>query len=68
MTRIDAKFAALKAEGADDIVVFAGGVIPRQDYQALYDQGVAAIFGPGTPIPQCAAQVIESIAKTHAPD
>ena len=45
---------ALKAEGADDIVVIAGGVIPQQDYQYLYDAGVTLIFGPGTPIPEAA--------------
>ena len=68
LTLVPELIAALKAEGADDIVVFAGGVIPRQDYQALYDFGVAAIFGPGTPIPQCAEQVIDSIAGVHASD
>ncbi len=68
LTLVPELIAALKAEGADDIVVFAGGVIPRQDYQALYDFGVAAIFGPGTPIPQCAEQVIDSIAGAHASD
>ena len=65
LTLVPELIAALKAEGADDIVVFAGGVIPRQDYQALYDHGVAAIFGPGTPIPDCADQVIEAIAQVH---
>ena len=65
LTLVPELIAALKAEGADDIVVFAGGVIPRQDYQALYDHGVAAIFGPGTPIPDCADQVIEAIARVH---
>lgn len=65
LTLVPELIAALKAEGADDIVVFAGGVIPRQDYQALYDHGVAAIFGPGTPIPDCADQVIEAITRVH---
>ena len=41
---------ALKAFGADDIIVFAGGVIPAQDYDTLYAAGAKAIFGPGTPI------------------
>ena len=49
-TLIPALIEALKAEGADDILVIAGGVIPQQDYQALYDAGVVGIFGPGTPI------------------
>lgn len=68
LTLVPELIAALKAEGADDIVVFAGGVIPRQDYPALFDHGVAAIFGPGTPIPACAEQVIQAIAKAHAPN
>ena len=44
----------LKKRQADDILVVCGGVIPAQDYQFLYDVGVAAIFGPGTPIPDAA--------------
>jgi methylmalonyl-CoA mutase len=51
----------LKAQGAEDIVVICGGVIPPQDYQQLIDQGVAAIFGPGTNIPEAAQQVLELI-------
>jgi len=45
---------ALKEAGASDIIVICGGVIPQQDYQFLYDNGVKAIFGPGTNIPQAA--------------
>jgi methylmalonyl-CoA mutase len=41
-------------QGADDIIVFVGGVIPAQDYDFLYKAGAKGIFGPGTPIPQCA--------------
>lgn len=41
-----------------DILVIAGGVIPPQDYDALYKAGVAAIFGPGTRLPDCALEVI----------
>jgi methylmalonyl-CoA mutase len=51
----------LKAEGADDIVVVAGGVIPVQDYEFLYAKGVSAIFGPGTNIPDAASKVIDAI-------
>ena len=58
--------AALVAYGGDDIVVFAGGVIPRQDYQALYDNGIAAIFGPGTKIPDCAKSVLDAIESPGA--
>lgn len=52
---------ALKAQGADDIIVIAGGVIPQQDYQYLYDRGVTLIFGPGTPIPDAARKVLDAI-------
>ena len=52
---------ALKAEGADDIVVIAGGVIPQQDYDYLYDAGVSLIFGPGTPIPDAARKVLDAV-------
>ena len=52
---------ALKDQGADDIIVFVGGVIPAQDYDALYAAGAKGIFGPGTPIPQAAAEVLKQI-------
>jgi methylmalonyl-CoA mutase len=52
---------ALKDQGADDIIVFVGGVIPQQDYGFLYDAGVKGIFGPGTPIPASAKTVLEQI-------
>ena len=51
----------LRKQGADDIVVIAGGVIPRQDYDHLYDAGVKCIFGPGTPIPVCAREVLDAV-------
>jgi methylmalonyl-CoA mutase len=53
--------AELRRQGGDDIVVFVGGVIPRQDYQFLYDAGVQGIYGPGTPIPASAKDVLERI-------
>ncbi|MFV0277352.1 MAG: methylmalonyl-CoA mutase [Parahaliea sp.] len=52
----------LHKQGADDIVVIAGGVIPRQDYDHLYRAGVKCIFGPGTPIPQCAREVLDAVS------
>jgi methylmalonyl-CoA mutase cobalamin-binding domain/chain len=52
---------ALKREGAGEILVVAGGVIPPQDYAALEGAGVAAIFGPGTNIPAAARSVLELI-------
>lgn len=57
----------LKREGAGDVVVIAGGVIPVQDHQFLLDAGVAAIFGPGTNIPLAAGEVLDAIeAMRHA--
>jgi methylmalonyl-CoA mutase len=49
---------SLKEQGAEDIVVICGGVIPPQDYKQLRADGVAAIFGPGTNIPQAAEDVL----------
>jgi methylmalonyl-CoA mutase len=60
-TLVPAIIAALKAQGADDIIVFVGGVIPQQDYGFLYDSGVKGIYGPGTPIPVSAKDVLEQI-------
>ncbi|MFP4042407.1 MAG: methylmalonyl-CoA mutase family protein, partial [Bacteroidales bacterium] len=48
----------LKKLGRDDIMVIVGGVIPSQDYQFLYDQGVVGVFGPGTPIPDAANEIL----------
>jgi methylmalonyl-CoA mutase len=55
--------AELKKLGREDILVVVGGVIPAQDYQFLYDNGAAAIFGPGTIIPVSAQKVIKEIYK-----
>jgi len=56
----------LRGQGADDIVVIAGGVIPRRDYEALYEAGVKCIFGPGTPIPDAARSVLSAIDESGA--
>ncbi len=56
---------ALKDAGAEDIIVICGGVIPQQDYQYLYDNGVKAIFGPGTNIPKAASEILEIIRDTR---
>ena len=45
------------------VLVIAGGVIPPQDYQFLYDAGVVAIFGPGTSVSKAARQVLEILLK-----
>jgi methylmalonyl-CoA mutase len=66
-TLVPQLIAALKAEGAGDIAVVTGGVIPAQDYEFLKDAGVAAIFGPGTNIPKAAAEILKlaMIAKLN---
>jgi len=53
----------LKKLGRDDIMVIAGGVIPHQDYQFLYDAGVVGIFGPGTSISVAAQKVLEILIE-----
>jgi methylmalonyl-CoA mutase len=58
--------AALKEADAEDIIVICGGVIPQQDYQFLYDAGVKAIFGPGTNIPNAAADILKLISAAKA--
>ncbi len=65
-TLVPALVKALKDQGAGDIIVFVGGVIPAQDYEFLQQAGAAGIFGPGTPIPACAKQVLAAIRKAHA--
>jgi methylmalonyl-CoA mutase len=56
----------LKKNRANHVAVICGGVIPEKDYKELYDQGVAAIFGPGTPIPESACKVIDIIDQRIA--
>ncbi len=67
-TLVPALIDALRAQGAKDIIVFVGGVIPHQDYAMLEAAGVAGIYGPGTAIPACAADVLAKIraARTVA--
>jgi methylmalonyl-CoA mutase len=65
-TLVPAIIAELKKQGAHDIIVFVGGVIPRQDYDFLYEAGVKGIYGPGTPIPASAKDVLEQIKKALA--
>ncbi len=62
-TLVPALIAALKGRKADDILVVCGGVIPPQDYDELLQQGVAAIYGPGTNIPHAAAEVLGLIRR-----
>ncbi|WP_299838456.1 methylmalonyl-CoA mutase [uncultured Paracoccus sp.] len=57
---------ALKAQGAGEILVICGGVIPQQDYDFLKAAGVKAIFGPGTNIPAAAADILQLIRQARA--
>lgn len=55
----------LEVLGREDILVIAGGVIPKKDYEALYDSGVAAVFGPGTSIPLAASEILELLIEAY---
>ncbi|MFB9223024.1 methylmalonyl-CoA mutase [Paracoccus cavernae] len=57
--------AALKEQGAEEILVICGGVIPQQDYDFLKAAGVKAIFGPGTNIPSAARDILDLIRATR---
>ncbi|GGO23949.1 methylmalonyl-CoA mutase [Deinococcus humi] len=67
-TLIPQLIAALKDQEADDILVIAGGVIPRQDHASLQEAGVAGIFGPGTPILTSAHEVLRLLRERNGPN
>ncbi len=58
----------LKKLGREDILVIVGGVIPTQDYQALYDAGAVAVFGPGTVISTAAIKILNVLLQIYHPD
>jgi len=60
-TLVPEVIAELKALGREDILVFVGGVIPPQDYDALYKAGVTDVFGPGSVIPVCAQKILNAL-------
>ncbi len=62
-TLVPELIAQLRKQGGDDIVVVCGGVIPAADYAFLEDAGVAAVFGPGTNIPEAASRVLQLSAN-----
>ncbi|MDR1371216.1 MAG: methylmalonyl-CoA mutase [Dysgonamonadaceae bacterium] len=62
-TLVPQVIAELKKLGREDILVIAGGVIPAQDYDFLYKAGVAAIFGPGSPVTTAACQILELLLQ-----
>ena len=62
-TLVPQLIAALRAQGAGDVIVVCGGVIPPKDHAALKAAGVVAIYGPGTKIPESAAEVLKLIRR-----
>ncbi|MCE2910937.1 MAG: methylmalonyl-CoA mutase [Rubrivivax sp.] len=64
-TLVPAIIEELRRQGGEGIIVFVGGVIPQQDYDFLYAAGVKGIYGPGTPIPASAKDVLEHIRAAH---
>ncbi len=68
LTLVPQLIGELAAAGAQDVVVVVGGVVPPQDYDALYAAGVAAVFGPGTNVPDAARKVLSLVQdrRSHA--
>lgn len=62
-TLIPQLIAALKKIGRPDIMVVLGGVVPRQDYEKLIEEGVSGVFGPGTPVTAAARNILEQLLK-----
>jgi methylmalonyl-CoA mutase len=60
-TLVPELISELKKLGADDVIVIAGGVIPKQDYPHLFAAGVKCVFGPGTQIPKAARDIMDAI-------
>jgi methylmalonyl-CoA mutase len=61
LTLVPELVAALQREGRGDIMIVVGGVIPPADYEALFAAGAQAVFGPGTHIPNAAADLLEKL-------
>jgi methylmalonyl-CoA mutase len=66
-TLVPAILQALREQGAADIAVFVGGIVPQADHESLLAAGVAGIYGPGTPITHSASSILDAIAKLHRP-
>jgi methylmalonyl-CoA mutase len=58
--------AELARQGRPDILIVVGGVIPPQDYEFLHQAGAAAVFGPGTPVPECATRILAALGHADA--
>ncbi|MGP1394868.1 MAG: methylmalonyl-CoA mutase [Inquilinaceae bacterium] len=67
-TLVPALIAALRAQGAGDVLVVCGGVIPPQDYDFLAKAGVAAVYGPGTHIPVAAREILDLVRRRARQD
>lgn len=64
-TLIPQVMEALEKEGRNDILVVAGGVIPKQDYDFLYERGVVGVFGPGTKIARAASDILNLLLSVY---
>jgi len=64
LTLVPALREALEAQGRGDIMIVVGGVVPPQDYEELYQAGAKAIFGPGTPIADAAADLLQKLGAS----
>ncbi len=64
LTLVPALREALEEQGRGDIMIVVGGVIPPQDYAALYEAGAKAIFGPGTPIADAAIDLLKKLGAS----
>ncbi|MFO8054214.1 MAG: methylmalonyl-CoA mutase [Bacteroidales bacterium] len=64
-TLVPAVIQELKKLDREDIMVIVGGVIPHQDYQELYDAGAAAVFGPGTVIPEASIKILDILIESR---
>jgi methylmalonyl-CoA mutase len=62
---VPALLEALRQQGGDDILVVVGGVVPPRDHAALKDAGVAAIYPPGTNIPEAAREILKLLRSRH---
>ena len=65
-TLVPAVMEELEKQGRADIMVVAGGVIPKQDYDFLYDAGVVGVFGPGTKITKAAQEILELLIEGYS--
>ena len=65
MVLVPALAKALAALGREDLLIVVGGVIPREDYDALYASGATAIFGPGTPVVQSAGEILDLLLEAY---